>query len=115
MGLGSRKKIASQHPAPPAIATQSVSAWPVCASTLNKACTAPMQNGSKQMARMVLTHLGMGVFSNLSRFRQRPCYMALVYLDFYGLKEPPSNITPSPRYLFYGAKHREALNYLLYG
>ena len=38
-----------------------------------------------------------------------------MYLDFYGLKEPPFNITPNPRYLFYSAKHREALNYLLYG
>jgi general secretion pathway protein A len=38
-----------------------------------------------------------------------------VYLDYYGLKEPPFNITPNPRYLFYSAKHREALNYLLYG
>src|SRR5437588_1976905 len=48
-------------------------------------------------------------------FRQRPCYMSLVYLDFYGLKEPPFNITPNPRYLYFSAKHREALNYLLYG
>jgi len=40
---------------------------------------------------------------------------APVYLDFYGLKEPPFNITPNPRYLFYSAKHREALNHLLYG
>lgn len=38
-----------------------------------------------------------------------------MYLDFYGLKEPPFNITPNPRYLFFSAKHREALNYLLYG
>ena len=38
-----------------------------------------------------------------------------MYLDFYGLKEAPFNITPNPRYLFYSAKHREALNYLLYG
>jgi general secretion pathway protein A len=38
-----------------------------------------------------------------------------VYLDFYGLKEPPFNITPNPRYLFYSGKHREALNHLLYG
>jgi len=36
-------------------------------------------------------------------------------LDFYGLKEPPFNITPNPRYLYFSAKHREALNYLLYG
>ena len=41
--------------------------------------------------------------------------MASVYLEFYGLKEPPFSITPNPRYLFYSAKHREALNHLLYG
>src|SRR4029453_11451404 len=39
----------------------------------------------------------------------------IVYLEFYGLKEPPFSITPNPRYLFYSAKHREALNHLLYG
>lgn len=38
-----------------------------------------------------------------------------VYLDFYGLKEAPFNITPNPRYLYFSAKHREALNHLLYG
>ena len=38
-----------------------------------------------------------------------------MYLDFYGLKEPPFSITPNPRYLFYSGKHREALNHLLYG
>ena len=38
-----------------------------------------------------------------------------MYLDYYGLKEPPFNITPNPRYLFFSAKHREALNHLLYG
>jgi len=38
-----------------------------------------------------------------------------VYLEFYGLEEPPFSITPNPRYLFYSAKHREALNHLLYG
>jgi general secretion pathway protein A len=38
-----------------------------------------------------------------------------VYLDYYGLKEPPFNITPNPRFLFYSAKHREAYNHLLYG
>ena len=38
-----------------------------------------------------------------------------MYLEFYGLKEPPFNITPSPRYMFYSGKHREALNHLLYG
>jgi len=38
-----------------------------------------------------------------------------VYLDFYGLTEPPFDITPNPRFLFYSAKHREAYNHLMYG
>ena len=38
-----------------------------------------------------------------------------MYLDYYGLKEPPFDITPNPRFLFYSAKHREAFNHLLYG
>jgi general secretion pathway protein A len=38
-----------------------------------------------------------------------------VYLEYYGLTEPPFNITPNPRFLYYSAKHREALNHLLYG
>jgi len=38
-----------------------------------------------------------------------------VYLEYYGLKEPPFSITPNPRFLFFSAKHREAFNHLLYG
>ncbi len=38
-----------------------------------------------------------------------------VYMDFYGLSEPPFTITPNPRFLFYSAKHREAYNHLVYG
>jgi general secretion pathway protein A len=38
-----------------------------------------------------------------------------VYLEYYGLKEPPFNMTPNPRFLFFSAKHREAFNHLLYG
>jgi general secretion pathway protein A len=38
-----------------------------------------------------------------------------VYLDYYGLSEPPFDITPNPRFLFFSAKHREAFNHLLYG
>jgi len=38
-----------------------------------------------------------------------------VYLDYYGLKEAPFDITPNPRFLYFSAKHREALNHLLYG
>jgi len=40
---------------------------------------------------------------------------ANVYLEYYGLTEPPFDITPNPRFLFYSAKHREAFNHLLYG
>jgi general secretion pathway protein A len=36
-------------------------------------------------------------------------------LDYYGLEEPPFNITPNPRFLYYSGKHREALNHMLYG
>ena len=36
-------------------------------------------------------------------------------MDYYGLTEPPFDITPNPRFLFYSAKHREAFNHLLYG
>ena len=38
-----------------------------------------------------------------------------MYLDYYGLTEPPFDLTPNPRFLFYSAKHREAFNHLLYG
>ena len=38
-----------------------------------------------------------------------------MYLDYYGLSEPPFDLTPNPRVLFFSAKHREAFNHLLYG
>jgi general secretion pathway protein A len=38
-----------------------------------------------------------------------------VYLEFYGLKQTPFDLTPNPRFLFHSGKHREALNHLLYG
>ncbi len=38
-----------------------------------------------------------------------------MYLDFYGLKVAPFDLTPDPRFLFHSAKHREAINHLLYG
>ncbi len=38
-----------------------------------------------------------------------------MYLEYYGLAEPPFTITPNPRFLFFSAKHREAFNHLLYG
>ncbi len=38
-----------------------------------------------------------------------------MYLEFYGLKLSPFDITPNPRFLFHSAKHREAFNHLHYG
>lgn len=38
-----------------------------------------------------------------------------MYLDYYGLTEPPFDITPNPRFLFFSPRHREAFNHLLYG
>lgn len=38
-----------------------------------------------------------------------------MYLEYYGLNEPPFDITPNPRFLYFSTKHREALNHLLYG
>ena len=43
------------------------------------------------------------------------CCKSGVYLYYYGLTEPPFDITPNPRFLFYSGKHREAFNHLLYG
>ncbi|MDA1277341.1 MAG: AAA family ATPase [Verrucomicrobia bacterium] len=38
-----------------------------------------------------------------------------MYLDYYGLTEPPFDLTPNPRFLFFSPKHKEAFNHLLYG
>jgi general secretion pathway protein A len=38
-----------------------------------------------------------------------------MYNDFYGFREPPFNITPDPRFLFFSDKHREAFNHVLFG
>jgi len=45
------------------------------------------------------------------RFR----YICLVYLEYYGLGEPPFDITPNPKFIYFSAKHREAYNHMLYG
>jgi general secretion pathway protein A len=42
-------------------------------------------------------------------------YNFSVYLQFYELTLPPFDLTPNPRFLFHSAKHREAINHLLYG
>jgi general secretion pathway protein A len=38
-----------------------------------------------------------------------------VYTRFYNLREKPFNLNPSPRFLYLGEGHREALNLLKYG
>jgi general secretion pathway protein A len=38
-----------------------------------------------------------------------------MYLTFFGLKEPPFNLTPDSRFFFLSRKHREALASLVYG
>lgn len=42
-------------------------------------------------------------------------YNGAMYLDHYGLLEPPFSIAPDPRYLYMSERHREALAHLLYG
>ncbi len=38
-----------------------------------------------------------------------------MYLEFYGLREMPFNITPDPRFLFLSGHHRDAFDSLVYG
>src|SRR5687768_8582976 len=38
-----------------------------------------------------------------------------MYLEHYGLNEPPFSITPDPRFVYLSERHRDALAHLLYG
>lgn len=38
-----------------------------------------------------------------------------MYLEYYGLREMPFNITPDPKFLFLSPKHQEALQHVRYG
>lgn len=38
-----------------------------------------------------------------------------MYEAFFGLRENPFTLSPDPKYLFLSDRHREALNYLVYG
>ena len=38
-----------------------------------------------------------------------------MYLEHYGLKEPPFSITPDPRFVYLSERHRDALAHLLFG
>jgi general secretion pathway protein A len=39
----------------------------------------------------------------------------LMYLDFYGFREKPFNLTPDPRFIFLSKSHKEAFAHILYG
>ena len=39
----------------------------------------------------------------------------LMYLNFYGFREKPFNLTPDPRFVFLSRTHKEAFAHLLYG
>lgn len=38
-----------------------------------------------------------------------------MYEEFYGFQEPPFNITPDPRFLYFSPRHREAFDHVLFG
>src|SRR3989338_8376492 len=38
-----------------------------------------------------------------------------MYLDFFGFKEPPFQLSPDPRFFFFSKKHQEAFSHILYG
>jgi len=38
-----------------------------------------------------------------------------MYLQYYGLKEKPFNLTPDPKFLFFTHNHREAFDHMVYG
>jgi general secretion pathway protein A len=44
-----------------------------------------------------------------------PMSVQRMYLEYYGLKEPPFSITPDPRFVFLSERHRDALAHLLFG
>jgi general secretion pathway protein A len=57
----------------------------------------------------------LGELSPFAFIKRGLCYKPFVYLEFYGLRLSPFDITPNPRFLFHSTKHREAFNHLLYG
>ncbi|RJP79168.1 MAG: DUF2075 domain-containing protein [Candidatus Zixiibacteriota bacterium] len=38
-----------------------------------------------------------------------------MYLNFFGFKEHPFNVTPDPKFLYFGESYQDALAYLIYG
>src|SRR5664280_1908093 len=58
MGLGSSRKITTQHAAPASSGTQTTSAPPLAHSTSHNARAAPPHTGSSRTATMNLIHFG---------------------------------------------------------
>lgn len=59
-----------------------------------------------------------GEYGSHPRFggdRERTDGLEKIFLEFYGLAEQPFGVTPDPRFLHFGPKHREALFALDYG
>ena len=38
-----------------------------------------------------------------------------MYLNYFGFKEHPFNVTPDPKFLYFGEAYQDALAYLVYG
>ena len=38
-----------------------------------------------------------------------------MYQEYFGLRAPPFNITPDPRFLFFSRRHRQAFEHILFG
>ena len=38
-----------------------------------------------------------------------------MYLDYYGLREKPFNVTSDPSFLYLSKRHKEAFSHLIYG
>ncbi len=58
--------------------------------------------------------LGKGMFLRAKPLKH-PEREPRMYLKFYGLSEPPFNMTPDPRFLLYTRHHREAYEHVFYG
>lgn len=46
---------------------------------------------------------------------ERSIYGALMYLEYYKLREKPFNVTSDPNFLYMSRRHREAFTHLIYG
>src|ERR1700730_13938868 len=68
-----------------------------------------MNPGSIHTIEEVAPHLGSGGHIESTDGMEK------MFLEYYGLAEQPFGVTPDPRFLYLGSKHREALTALDYG